>query len=415
MRLVTSENLWCARALALECGLITKKESLEDWVCSEGSNLHGYVAGLRKTYDEFEECDKETVVKKVAFEQVCRSLRILARCSPEVKYLLVTGLKDKNLVAVTGNGTNDYKAVKKADVGIAMGNRQGCEITKDASSIVLLDEKFNSILEAVVSGRTIYSNVRKFLQLQLTINLVTMVILFCGAVTYGETPLTPVQLLWLNIIMDTLGAIALATERPNDSVLKNVKPLSRNETVLTPILARNIMLQAAYQILVLLLLFYKGKAWLGYQYTSSTEFYDPFTGEPTDKLFHYTLVFHSMVLMTFSQLLNSRKINEGEFNILADITLNWVFIIITGSAFLIQIALVQFGEHFARTAPLSIVHHLLALILAASVIGIGCIVKLVPAKHFRRFKLKEEEIEEDPFAKEKENMKSREVSKEMRG
>lgn len=124
---------------------------------------------------------------------------------------------------------------------------------------MLLDDNFKSILVALMWGRVIYSNVRKFLQLQITINIVIMVLVTIGSVVFGDTPLTPVQLLWLNIIMDTLGVLALATEPPSPNVLTKQRPLKRDEKVVTPAITRNIILSAAYQIIILLIILFAGK------------------------------------------------------------------------------------------------------------------------------------------------------------
>ena len=165
---------------------------------------------------------------------------MLARSTPEDKYMLVTGLKELNaVVAVTGDGTNDAPALKKADVGFAMGIT-GTEVAKEASDIILLDDNFASIITAVKWGRNIYTNVRKFLQFQLTVNVVAMFIVFLGGVVVSDPPLTAVQMLWVNLIMDTFAALALATEPPAETILEE-PPYSRTELIVTPVMWRNIV------------------------------------------------------------------------------------------------------------------------------------------------------------------------------
>jgi Ca2+ transporting ATPase len=148
------------------------------------------------------------------FRELIPRLDVLARSRPTDKYALVTGLKELgHVVAVTGDGTNDAPALRKADVGFAMGIN-GTEVARQASDIILLDDNFNSIVRAVMWGRNIYDSIRKFMQFQLTVNVVAVVLTFVGAVVLKQDVLKPIQMLWVNLIMDTLASLALATEPP---------------------------------------------------------------------------------------------------------------------------------------------------------------------------------------------------------
>jgi Ca2+ transporting ATPase len=145
-----------------------------------------------------------------------KNLKILARSQPEHKYRLVELLKSlNNVVAVTGDGTNDAPALLKADVGIAMG-KSGTQVAKNAADILILDDDFSSIVRSIVWGRNIYQNIRKFLQFQLTVNLVACIISVISSAIFKQSVLTTVQMLWLNLIMDSLASLALATESPNE-------------------------------------------------------------------------------------------------------------------------------------------------------------------------------------------------------
>lgn len=237
VRMVTGDNIETARAISLEAGIITEadlaNEEDREYLCMEGPQFTEAVGGKVRIEEQEEEVDgedggKETkAVSKVvcdinnmgAFRRIEKKLKVMARSQPDDKFLLVDGLiRIGRTVAVTGDGTNDAPALNRSDVGFAMGIT-GTDVAKGACDIQLMDDNFCSILTAVRYGRNIYDNVRKFLQFQLTVNVVAMFIVFAGACLFSEPPLTSTQMLWVNLIMDTFAALALATEPPSLAVL----------------------------------------------------------------------------------------------------------------------------------------------------------------------------------------------------
>ena len=205
--------------------------------------------------------NKNGQVRQELIDKVWPRLRVLARSSPQDKYILVNGIvesklnKNREVVAVTGDGTNDGPALKRADVGFAMGI-QGTDVAKEASDIILTDDNFSSIVKAMMWGRNVYDSIAKFLQYQLTGNFAAGVFSVICAALIQAVPLKAVQMLWVNLVMDTLASLALATEPASEQLLKR-KPYGRNKSIISTVMVKNIAGQAIYQLIILFVLVYK--------------------------------------------------------------------------------------------------------------------------------------------------------------
>ncbi|XP_068649710.1 calcium-transporting ATPase 12, plasma membrane-type-like [Aristolochia californica] len=337
VKMITGDNMFTAKAIASECGILSSNQDYTGMVV-EGKEFRNYSIEER--------------MEKV--DRIC----VMARSSPMDKLLMVQCLKQKGeVVAVTGDGTNDAPALKEADVGLSMGI-QGTEVAKGSSDIIILDDNFATVVTVLRWGRCVYSNIQKFIQFQLTVNVAALVINFIAAVSSGDVPLTAVQLLWVNLIMDTLGALALATERPTKELMEK-KPVGRTAPLITNIMWRNLMAQALYQISVLLVLQFRGRS-----------IFD------VDVKVKNTLVFNTFVLCQVFNEFNARKLEKR--NVFKGIHKNKLFLGIIGFTIILQVLMVEFLKNFADTERLNWSQWGACIGIAAVSWPLGWLVKLIP-------------------------------------
>jgi Ca2+-transporting ATPase len=256
--MVTGDHIETARWVAIQCGIIDKEEAYEDGVAMTGDEFQHRIGGYERVWNETTENWDVRFDDDQKFKDVRKKLKIIARTTSEDKFVLVAGTKmNGGLVAVTGDSITDAESLQKADVGICMGS--GCEVAKDNSDLIIMDNDFYSIYRSIKWGKAIYVNIRKFIQFQLTINIVICFITVIGGCTIGRTPLNIIQMLWVNLIMDVLGAIALGTESPGN---ENISRISRKEGIINAIMWRQILCMALYQIIVMLIFMYFGEMML---------------------------------------------------------------------------------------------------------------------------------------------------------
>ena len=337
VRMVTGDNKDTADAIAREVGIL-----------SDGISMEGY---------QFRQLSEEKM------NEILPRLQVLARSTPNDKHLLVTALKKLNrVVCVTGDGTNDAPALRSADVGMSMGIC-GTDVAKEASDIVLLDDNFASIVKSIAWGRCVYDNIRKFLQFQLTVNLVALTTAFFAALCEYGTPLTAVQLLWVNLIMDTLAALALATEPPSPDALER-KPYGKNENIVSKTMWRNIIFQALFQLVVQYLVLVHAPGYFGIT--------------PQSRL-HNTLSFNVFVFCQIFNEFNSRRINS-ENDIFTGLFDNGMFVAIIAITFVVQVLFIQFGGSFTQTVPLPLNLWVASILVASLSIPFGFVYRLIPVE-----------------------------------
>ncbi|OAX78423.1 calcium-translocating P-type ATPase, PMCA-type [Emergomyces africanus] len=351
VRMVTGDNLTTAKAIAQECGIFTP-----GGIAMEGPKF-----------------------RKLGTRQMCQiipRLQVLARSSPEDKKILVAQLKRLGeTVAVTGDGTNDAPALKTADVGFSMGIA-GTEVAKEASAIILMDDNFTSIVRAISWGRTVNDAVKKFLQFQITVNITAVIVTFVSAVADADeqSVLTAVQLLWVNLIMDSFAALALATDPPTNSILDR-KPEPKSAPLITLTMWKMIIGQSIYQLVVIFILNFAGENILNYE----------FDGEDFENEIgrFKALIFNTFVFMQIFNQYNSRRIDNG-FNIFEGILRNRWFIAIQFIIVAGQVLIIFVGGQAFHTKPLNGVEWGVSIILGLLSIPMAVIIRLIPDEFIQK-------------------------------
>ncbi|XP_051528655.1 plasma membrane calcium-transporting ATPase 3-like isoform X1 [Myxocyprinus asiaticus] len=367
VRMVTGDNINTARAIATKCGIL---QPGEDFLCLEGKDFNQQIRN-----------DKGEVEQE-RLDKVWPKLRVLARSSPTDKHTLVKGIIDstvgetRQVVAVTGDGTNDGPALKKADVGFAMGIA-GTDVAKEASDIILTDDNFTSIVKAVMWGRNVYDSISKFLQFQLTVNVVAVIVAFTGACITQDSPLKAVQMLWVNLIMDTLASLALATEPPTESLLLR-KPYGRNKPLISRTMMKNILGHAVYQLVITFTLLFAGEKLFNIDSGRNSPLHSP----PSE---HYTIIFNVFVMMQLFNEINARKIH-GERNVFEGIYRNPIFCSVVLGTFVLQIVIVQFGGKPFSCTALTIDQWLWCVFIGVGELLWGQLISAIPTHHLKFLK-----------------------------
>lgn len=334
--MITGDAKDTAKNIAIELGIITNNED------------------IILTSNEFNNMDTEEIKK------IVHKLKVVARALPQDKSRLVTILEEMNyIVGMTGDGVNDAPALKKANVGFAMGS--GTEVSKEASDIVILDNNILSISKAILYGRTTFKSIRRFVIYQLTVNMTALFLSIVGSYIGVSTPITIIQMLWLNMIMDTFAGLAFSYEAPLNYYMEE-NPKKINEPIINKYMYSQIIFTGLYSALLCIL----------------------FLKLPIFKLFIRSDYKHFMTayfaLFIFIGIFNAFNARTERLNIFSNILKNKVFIIIFLFISIVQIFLIYNGHELFRTYGLTLFELIFVIILALSVIPIDFLRKIILKK-----------------------------------
>ncbi len=334
--MITGDAKETAKSIARECQIITKEDDIV------------------LTSSEFNKLSDEDIKK------IVHKLKVVARALPQDKSRLVSILEEENLiVGMTGDGVNDAPALKKANVGFAMGS--GTEVSKEASDVVILDNNILSISKAILYGRTIFKSIRRFVIYQLTVNITALSLSIIGSFIGISTPITIIQMLWLNMIMDTLAGLAFSYEAPLKYYM-NHQPKKIDEPIINKYMYSQIIFNGLYSSLLCIL------------FLKLPLFKEIFRSENKYFMTSY------FALFIFIGIFNAFNSRTERLNILSNITKNKVFIIIFSFIIIAQILLIYNGHDLFRTYGMLPYELILVILLALTVIPIDFIRKLILKK-----------------------------------
>jgi len=408
VRILSGDHKLAVMSTALALGMKEDMHDEEDVM--EGSVLLELLKQNMELQEDTEEgrgatwVFKNSEAKSWFKKQIKKRVCFVYRANPELKHVFVAALRNSDsIVGVTGEGLGDARALSEASVGFAMG-KDGCDAAKDHCDIIMMDDQFDTLVSAIRFGRNVQDNVRKFVQFQLTVNLTTMLFVISTVLILGHSPFNVVQLLWINLVMDVLAAIAFSTECPHPDQISQDRVTAKDRIITKPMM-RQILFQSLYQLIVMLLVLYVGPTVGDYSYSLFTT---PMSanGLDTYRCLHQTFMFHCFIMMNLFNMVNCRLIdpipqpepeagevtpeeleeirraNKPSFNIFQRPFANFWFWIVFFAELNVQFFMIGYKAigNFFNTTPLSFSMHMTALGLALGSWAVCALIKLTGPK-----------------------------------
>lgn len=384
--MISGDNLETARSVAEQVGILSPSDKAIDGenidvVDQHESQIHAMNADdFLKEVGQVTETDErgnETIVpeNQMAFEKLMETLKVIGRADPSIKLLVAAGLaRQGKKVAVVGDGINDIQAFQTSEVAFAMGSGQ--VLAKKNSDMVLTKDDFEGCIRAVMWGRNIFANVKRFLQFQVTCNFSTLIVVLIGFLYMTESPLKATQLLWINLIMDTLAGLALATSPPLASIIRT-QGHSDGKLIMTKSMWKQIYGVTLWNVIVMMIIIFAGKSMFDLEYTAATQTSDD-TEQGIAKRTHVTIIFNTFVFLQFFNEMNCRCIGPKDMNVFSHFFHNWIFIFILVIIFAVQWSACSWFTFILDTTALDSKQFYQCVVWGSTNLLVSILLKLLP-------------------------------------